>query len=250
MISLEINKAQQDKIAKMIESCPKAMKNAVQHWMYSERKRFIGSKSSPMGKFRKVLSRIPLSRGTGPFTRTGFWPKNVVNAFSGRLSGKESIGTMTMKMGLDPNEKHRGDFTTGLSLLSTGWTSSSANAMPLPVYRNLKNSSFEGGIKGGYYKAFQRMAAAGMLYARKMANGTVLWFDKNKMAKRGGGVAGGFKRNALMFVGKRTVTIKKKFDFYGEWAPLKAGAPKRLQMLLLRQVRALEKGYSSEENFK
>ncbi len=247
MISIELNKQKLDNVQKMIELTPLIMRSVVRHWMYSERKKFIGSKDSPMGKFRKTLRSIQLSRGTKEFTRTGKWPENVVKSFKGYLSGKENIDTMQMRMGI--GLEHPNKFTKGMSALDAsvgGATFSSSNAMPLPVYRNLKKYG-----TGGYYKLFQRMVSEGKLFARKMANGTVLWFDKSQIVSRttANQQAGDFKRSALMFLGKRTVKVKPKFDYYGQWQPQRAGTMNRLKTLMNRELRALNLGYKTEKDF-
>jgi len=162
-------------IQTMYAAAPGAFFKAIRHRMYSERKRYIGTRGFE-GKFRKKILAKKHS-GTGAFKRDGTWPRNVAAAFKGYLRGDKAINTMEMHMGT--GLLHPTRFSRGLAMMDQGYTgdrtiSGNGKNMPLPVYKNLMNF-----YPGAMSRAFRDMSKKNELVP--VTKGTkIYWFFNDK----------------------------------------------------------------------
>jgi len=237
LLGFEAKKYSLDKIKQMYAAAPGAFYKAIRHRMYSERKRYIGNRSSPEGRFRRELLNKRHS-GTGIFARKGKWPVNVARAAKGYLSGAESINNMFMRMGV--GLKKQSGFTRGLALMDAAYLGSrtihgGGKQMPIPVYKNLlKVQPTEPST------AFRKLSAAGRLIPINKCNKT-LWFLRDGIGKHKE-QRGRFKPSALLFVGTRSVTIKPQFNFGGMFRAEMPAIINRAQNEIDGTVRRLMRG--------
>ena len=194
-------------VNRMYAAAPGAFFKAIRHRMYSERKRYIGTRGSAFGKFRKQLMR-KRHAGKNAFGRGGKWPENVAKAFKGYLRGEKMLDGMSMHMG--SGLKKRSKFVKGLEMMDKSATnrtiSGKGKYMPVPAYRNIGKH-----YRGPMSRAFRAMAGRGDLVPVKRG-GRIFWFHKNgryKQRKK----SGMFKRSALMFIGQKMIKISPQFDF-------------------------------------
>jgi len=223
-----------EEVKKLYAIAPKAFLNTIKRWFYSERKKYVGNRKMN-GIFRRQLMGLRHA-GEGPFERPWKWPKNVVNAISGVVTGIDNMGSIMLTMGGLSDSK----FIQGMAMMDVGYSGprviSSSSNMTIPVYKNLaklgirrdwalNQKMFFGGRDGG-------------LFAKRTANGTILYFNASDRYKTGAR-KGALKRSALLFIGKKQIKLNPKFDFVNQWETRIPAAVSRGQTLIDRTVRAL-----------
>jgi len=235
----------------MLAIAPKAFVRTIRHWMYSERKKFVGNKKRK-GLFRRQLSSMRRGQNAAsPFRRPGKWPDKVINAIKGYVYGTRTLSTMELKMGIGLGEPSK--FIQGLAMMDINYKGSreitSDSAMTLPVYENLRRRGINVKYASKLRPRNQAFAAAKdktEMFSRRMPDGTVLYFDAADRYKTGAR-KGELKKSALLFVGKRKVKIKPLFNFKGQWEDGIPAVVQRGQALIDRTVRALQLGYLKAE---
>lgn len=238
-------------VRRMLAIAPKAFLKTARHWFYSERKRYVGN-DKKKGLFRRQMQSLKLGAGAvSPFKRSGKWPQNVINAFKGYVYGANSLGNITLKMGAGIQNPSK--FMQGLAMMDMKYSGSreisSGEPMTLPVYENLRKR----GISIQYLakmrprnQAFRKIMQDDQIFTRRLPDGTVLYFDEMDRYKTGS-KRGQMKRSALLFIGKRKVKLKPKFDFKGQWERGIPAVVSRGQTLIDRTTRALTLGYLKAE---
>lgn len=226
-----------EKIARMMQAAPKQVTRTLVSWLRAERTRYVGNKRK-FGKFRNQIKRLRLGKDSkAPFKReSGTWQERLAKGFTGHVFGVSRIATLGMRAGI--GLKRKTGFLDGLEKLDKGYTGSrtisSGKNMTIPAYSNLK--------KAGLAKRdFEYLVDSGRVFPVKK-NGITLWFDDSQRAK-GGANKGGLKKSALLFIGKRSVTLRPKFEFAKQWARDKANVIKRGKSRIARTIRAINKGY-------
>jgi len=242
MIDIKIEALGIDKARRLMTVAPKRLRSAITHWMMAEKKRYVGTKRYPLGKFgRKVAG---LRKGAGApseFRRPGKWGSNVAGAFRGFfITAKEGGSSMMTKWG--PGLKKKTPFIQGLHRLdqsTSGKVVESASGMAIPVYRNLIKRNIPIGQKAGKNIALEHMFK-NMNYTVIRKGENTYYVDSDDRDKRGK-----LRKSALLFVKKREVSLTPKFDFEGGFKADESNAIKRSENEVKRTIRALEMGYLS-----
>jgi hypothetical protein len=216
-----------------LASAPKVFTREVAHWLWKERKTFIGNKTY-MGSFRQSLLRKKRK------SYDGTWNKGLAMAFVGFPSGMNTLGTMEMHLGLSDKWRKKIPY---IEELAKGYSVSpkSKKWLVIPFYksmRGIQRSGRYGGTAMGVAKntwskylsqKFEDKAIKVVPY-----HGKVLFFGTDKA---------GSMKNKLMFVGVKHVKIKKQFDFLAACRRRIPGIIRRAAKTVDKTVAKLEKGF-------
>lgn len=247
MIRLEGRIFGLNEVKRMYAAAPGAFFKAIRHRMYSERKRYIGTKGAHwLGKFRKkIMSKK--HAGKGMMKRDGKWPKNVAAAFKGYLRGEQAIGTMEMHLGT--GLRHPSKFSRGLTMMDAAFsgdrTIRSNKNMPVPLYKNIMRV-YRGREMS---RAFRDMNADGSLVP-VVKNGRVFWFDKGGRYKRRTKEGKIFKKSALMFIGAKSIRLSPQFNFMNYLDGERPRIITRAKREIDGTVRRLSRGIVKSDDFK
>jgi hypothetical protein len=239
MISLSTSLNGHVNLQNMLTEAPNRFLITMRVWLAKERDRYVGNNSGKDGSFRRQIKA--LKRGEGAYKgmeRSGKWPGKLAKSFKGYILNRNDLNNLTLRMGA--GLRNTSVFMKGMAMedaVKGGGTITSSKFMTLPIYRNLKKL----GITTG--NAFSDFPQGQLIPVMK--NGTVLWFDKSQMYKRQreGNV---FKKSALLFIGKKQVKLKQKFDFVNQFYGMADQIRRRGMTALNRAVRNLNEGYSGK----
>lgn len=232
-----------DKVQKMFYAAPKVFARAMTHFLWRERKNFVGNKRHS-GAFRRTLERKKRKY------RDGTWSKAMGRGFTGTIDHPESTGNMTLKMGISQKWQERIPY---LSELSKGYTVTPKNRqwLIIPMYKNLLSVGLFGRIGGTgmgktkrtWGRLMAAMNAGGKLDQPFVHHGKLLFFgdvpDKGGTHERRH--LHGLHRK-LLFVGVKRTTIKQQFDFYRAFERRVPGLKIRVEKTIYRVTQNLEKG--------
>lgn len=249
MIAIQAKLTGDKKTEQLVATWPKAFQITLRRWMYAERRKYVGNKTKE-GKFRRQLMRLRKGAGAPSlFRRAGNWARNVIRGFKGFFRQFGQSLNMTMTMG----RKGTNNFMRGLQMMDISYSGSrnisSSNYMTLPVYANLRKrginpSEFYKSKSSPKNQAYSIMRGNN-IFARKVGD-TIYWFDED-LKYKSGKRKGQPKRSALVFIGKKMIKIKPKFDFVRQWEGRKSQIIKDGEGRINRTVRALNKGYMRAE---
>jgi hypothetical protein len=140
-------------------------------------------------------------------------------------------------MGLAPGSK----LEDALELLEKGGNITSGKFMPIPVWENLKksgvmiNQDAHYNTKESAYNTFKEMSDAGSLFAIPGRGGTILWLNK---------VFGDWnsrsRRPLLLFIGKKSIRVRKQYGFTKTWLRRYPQVMRRGEMAIFRATRKVE----------
>jgi hypothetical protein len=245
MISIQATLTGHNQVVEMIKKAPVRFLITMRGWLAAERVRYVGGPNRN-GMFRQQLAKLKLGAGAGsPFNRTGNWAVNVAKSFKGYILNKNDLNNIQLRMGA--GLRNPSDFMKGIAMMEEGAkrrSISSSNFMPIPAYKNLKR--FGIGIKGNSDETFQNAKLMNIKMTPVMAgNGTMLWFQTDKKRKRStaSGVKGSFPESALLFVGRKRVTLKSKFNFKQQFYAHESAIMARGLKAINRAIRAMNEGY-------
>jgi hypothetical protein len=208
---------------------PAIFADDIDHWFNKERLSFLGAKKNATSGIKgKLLHKEQWGRGDG-------WSPSIVGQF---VSHKTYAGKLdaSMTMGFAPGSP----MEDAMELLEKGGTSTSNKFMPIPVWDNLKesgmimNQSYHTNTQESASNIFKEMSAADSLFAVHGKNGNIYW-----LSKVFGNAREGFKP-LLLFVGKKTIKIKKQFDFHKAWTKRYPKVMRRGEMAIFRATRKVE----------
>lgn len=230
-----------------LDGMPPLFRGAVKHWIFSERKRYYD-------KFKKSIARQKHNAGAPSMFRSGgTWKPQVAGPFH-KISLDESGNTQSAEIGLQDggNKPVSPGFRRRLAMMeeTTGGSDmvSSGKYMTIPLVKNLaKNSAAQRDLGG---LALNRRTGARWLrnlisshsITAIKKNGTMYYFD-NDMEKRGGG----FKKAALLFIGKKAVKLRKRINFIRGYEERKDAAVDNFVTKINRLLRNVSRGYMSSE---
>lgn len=236
-----------DKIRAMIANAPIAMRNAFKHFLYSTRKSYVGNRNTA-GSFRKSILRQRIGVGANtPFKRDGLWDKKVASAFTGIVNRSNQIGDMSLVMHPYGQE----GFIAGLGMMDRSTPNQDVNSstnMIMPAYQNIRNLGYS--LRGNKSKLMQEVLGNEQTFSIKKGDSVLVFMDENRTH---GGSMGGMgmrsrgvrrmklRKSALLFVLKKHFTMKKKFDFIGQFNSGQSKYINRFKNIIDRQVRGLEK---------
>lgn len=208
-----------DRVLFALRKAPDVFREEVDHWFNKERVSFMGYKDSSKAKYDgggirgKLFNRKRLGRAGG-------WSPQVVGNFKGEKTDARNIQGAGLNTEMVFRVSERSKIYDGLALLEKGGTVTSSKFMPIPVF----NSLAQIGITGNYHGAFKDKAESGELLPIRPKNkpGILYWFyNKN-----------GYR--LLLFVGKKSIKVKKQYDFLRTWN-------KRYPNVMLRGEKALDR---------
>lgn len=220
-------------IQRKLAMAPVAMSDALEHWMWAERKSFVGNKQVA-GSFRRQLENKQRS------TRSGPWSGGVTKAFAGRLErGGMNPLDKKLVLGVSDGKLKKMPFLETLTKSHTV-VPTSKRWLLIPFYKNLTTAgrygSWNFGVTKkhwGHFRDERRDSLRFVIY-----HGKLLVFDGREPPVQGTG-----KRNRkLLFVGVKQARIKKKFDFIRSAERRGVGMDKRAHKFIDRAVRNIEKG--------
>jgi hypothetical protein len=226
----------------MLNEAPQRFLITMRAWLGAERDRYVGNNSGKDGAFRKQILRLKRGEGASDsFRRGGKWPMKLAKSFKGYIYNKENLNDLTLKMG--SGLRHPSKFMEGMAMMDAakgGGTITSSRFMSLPVYKNLKRLGIESNFKKHFELLFKDNLTPIM-----GKGGTLLWFEKDMTYKRQRG-GNPFKRNALMFIGKKQVKIKQHFDFSKQFYSESGAVIRRGMTALNRACRDLKERYAGK----
>jgi hypothetical protein len=203
-----------------------------------EKNLFVGSKKGGgHGVFGRKLERRALWGGRiNKFGST--WSSQMLGQFKGWTSGR-GLNTQ-LQMGVLYNKRKQ--IHEALEALSTGMQISGVRNLVVPMYKNIQN------IKGG--GEYVKMSSAGAALSRwggapgtTSAEGLVriqhgnktYWYDRKTLNE-------GRPLSALVFISKPSVSIKKQFDFEGDWKKREPKAIERIKGYMDKATQAVNEG--------
>ena len=211
MIEASVEILGQDKAQFMFTNAPTAFANSMKRFMWRERKVFLTS-------FKKKIMSKPLEGG-----RTGTWSAQVAGQFKGYVENPDNIQGMALHMGFNLRHMTK-PFPMGIAEMEEGFTHEASGIMPIPNYSALASRGLHNS-----YKLFHQMLDARELEVVPTSTGC-LYFEK------------GPKSGPPLWFGVKRVTVKKQFDFKGEFERRMKNIDKRGETALNATIRGIERG--------
>lgn len=218
-------------VSRLFEMAPKVFADTMSHWLWRERRNFVGNKKK-QGAFRRHLGK-KTRRDTGKP-----WSVGVRNAFSGFVNHPKVIQGMTLKMGVNEKWLKRMPY---LELLGTGGTLTPKRSswMIVPNYKNLRTVAeyrkYGGHGKNTFGKLFRKLYEGSDLHYL-LFHGKMLYFGDFE------GRSHAHLNDKLLFTGIKSAQIKRQFDFQRSFIRRRNGMVKRANNMVNRTVRSLNSG--------
>ena len=212
------------------QRAPAIFADEIDYWFNKERLSFLGArKQATTGIKGKLLHKERWGRGGG-------WSPGIAGQF---ISQKSRYGQVdeSLSMGLSPRSK----FEDALELLERGGNVKSDKFMPIPVWENLRksgvmiNQDVHFNTKESARSAFKEMSEANSLFAIRGKSGTLLW-----LSKIWGDWTSRSRRPLLLFVGKKSIRVRKQYDFTKTWLRRYPQTMRRGEMAIFRATRKVE----------
>jgi len=224
----------EDRVQQLFAMAPKAFGRAMTHWMWSERKHFLGNKKY-RGEFRRSLDIRPRKY------MSGRWSKGIGSAFTGNVANREQLEGLRLSMGITDKWQQRIPYAEFLSKGGTIFPKR-ADWLIIPNYKNLKSRGLFGRIgssgvsKLSFNKLFNfasgnienpssRWSPNLELSYPVFKNGKMFYFGNTsgetyrnksgKVVRRKSGI--GRLHGQLLFIGVKSVSIGKQFDFVSDF---------------------------------
>lgn len=228
----------------MLLTAPKAILNGAEHWMWKERKLFVGNKGST-GTFRRSLKRKKKKYSSGT------WSGAIGQAFTGSVKNRGNSRGMYLEMGVIDKWRKRIPY---VDILAKGGTvrPKSGKWMLIPNYKNLRDSGVRGRIGSSSGSKMNwtrwRKQNQGSLMAPFVHNGKLYIFAKGTS----GSPDSKYRRMGLfnkrpLFIGVKKATIKKQFDFVKAFDRRIPGMVKRFDKRINKVIDKLNSGKTGLE---
>jgi hypothetical protein len=212
------------------QRAPAVFADEIDHWFNKERLSFLGARRNAKGGIKgKLLHKERWGRGGG-------WSPSIVGQFTSSKTYQGQIDA-SMSMGFAPGSK----LEDAMELLEKGGTISSSKFMPIPVWENLQkagvmtNQDVRSSVKESAHHAFKEMSEGNSLFSIPGRGGTILWLSK---------VFGDWnsrsRRPLLLFIGKKSIRVRKQFDFTRTWLKRYPKVMRRGEMSIYRATRKVE----------
>lgn len=246
-LNLETRIFNNDKIVKAMDLWPKAMRRGFIRFLYSTRKDYIGTKSgSHDGLFRRKHLRLKTSKGSGIFSQPSRpWSNNVIHAYKGTVDRSlEAMEELKLLMGTGGRSESK--FIQGLYGMEKSTPSvnmSSSKGFVFPAYKNLqkRGRNIYPLHEKRRNKLLDKAIQDDSLVWKKKGDTTYVFDEMDKY--KSGEKKGRFKKSALLFVLKKRYNLPKKIDFFGLFGTQHGRTLKRLDSIIKRQIRGIERGY-------
>ena len=221
-----------DEIVKIMKRAPDIYGRYLRRWLNREGKYFIGTKNkstrikaSTGRKTRFTAGHDGLIRGqlvNKKTSRGKLWESRIIRTLRYRIKDKRQLN-MQLEAGLLYNSRKQ--VHEIMEMMESGGTITSRNYMTVPVYQNL--------IK---IHTFNRNAKANWIFHDKVRrkqfnvifkNGKIYYIDK--------------RTGLMLFVGKKTVIVKKQFEFHSVWNSIQSDILDEAEKVFDRATSAVEK---------
>jgi hypothetical protein len=242
-------------VQQLFAMAPRAFGRSMTHWLWSERKHFLGNKKY-RGEFRRSLD--VKERKYGP----GKWRKGIGSAFTGNVINRDQLDNLHLNMGITEKWQKRIPYA---DFLSRGGTilPKKAKWLIIPYYKNLglrilgRLGSFIGS-KRSYNKLFN--FAAGNIEGNfppglklrypVFKNGRMYLFGntssethrnkKGKVVRTKTGI--GRLHDKLLFTGVKSVEVGKQYDFISDFERRRPIFVKNAYSMVEKTVAELDSG--------
>jgi len=197
------------KVREALSLAPEIYFGELRDWFKNERANVLGGPDAK-GKKRRGLRNFlsdkkhVARRGSGDT-----WSKKVTHLYKGFIPYVKKLDKLKLTMGILGTGRHQ--LKLALEKQQTGGTITSSKQMPVPIYKNLKDThNYSGPWSAG--NVHGRMRSKAFRYIRRFKGlvpirdgSRTLYFDPESKKKRGDG----FKRSGLMFMGLHGIRVKK-----------------------------------------
>jgi len=233
------------RVQQLFAMAPREFSKSMVHFMWRERKSFVGNKRH-MGSFRRTILRKKTK------SYSGTWHQGMARAFTGNINHPDKLDNMQLSMGVGDVWKERIPY---IEELAKGYSVApkAKKWLMIPMYKNLRSIQLFGRVggtgMGRTKKPWSRVIQ--MLYNSSritpiLFHGKLLFFGNTK------GERGTHERrhlahlhNKLLFIGVKSVTVKKQFDFYKAFERRIPGIIRRANNTVDRTVREIDKKANS-----
>lgn len=234
----------EDRVQQMFATAPRAFARSMTHWLWRERKSFVGNRRH-MGSFRRTLLRKKRK------SYDGTWSQGMARAFTGKVNHPERLSNLQLSLGISDKWQERIPYLEKLSEQHT-ITPKNRQWLMLPFYENLRSVGLFGRVGGfGMGKTKSHWGRViQMLYNSSritpiLFHGKLLFFGDT--AGEAGSHRGrhlGRLHKRLLFVGVKKVSIKKQYDFLKAFQRRVPGIIKRANNMVDRTMREIDRGVS------
>jgi hypothetical protein len=232
----------QNRVQILFAMAPKIFSRTMTHWMWRERKLFLGNKKYD-GSFRRSLNRKQRKYGDGE------WSSAIGKAFTGEINHPENLNGMQLRMGISDRWQRKIPYA---EFLGTGGTITPKNKkwLMIPNYKNLRSIGLFGRVGGTGMGTTKNnwSRVINMLYNSSRINpiayhGKLLYFgnthgEKGTHQKR----HLAHLHDKLLFTGVKRTKVKKQFDFIRSFERRIPGATKRAETMINRTVKKIDSG--------
>ena len=225
-----------NRVAYMMGFAPKEMSRAVFIGFLKTRDQFIGTAKRRGNVSGLVRRRIERRKNWGgrisPTQNSPTWTRQFSSLLKGKVDGQmELMKTLSLHMGVLYRTKR--DINQAMEGVIEGRRISAKGSMLVfPIYANLQRVGVMAKT-GDSVLELKRYEAMGTMFVLQRGTKT-LFYDKDLWDH-------GDRKNALMFIGVPSVTIKKQFDFYEQWAGFSTRANRLIEAAVDRGVKRLER---------
>jgi len=223
-------------LARLLGYAPEIYRGQLIAAMKKERDGFVGTRRGEGGIFRNKLLRKRLWGGREGRYGGDRWSSNVAGLFRGKVTApplrSRGVGDIVLGMGVFYRRQKR--IHEALEFLAQGGTITSAGEMIIPIYKNVQARDWKPktGSSGGSLALYQRLHET----VRIQSGGISYYYDKE-------GIKAGDWEGSLLFIGVHRITIKKAFDFKGDWESRKSRVIERMKKAVdyaTRKVQRME----------
>jgi hypothetical protein len=203
-----------------LDQSPKVFAEELAHWQNKERVAFLGREVKKQESGGSSIRGFLM--GKSRFGRPGAWSHSIVGQF---VSYTQDKGTLHPRMTMEFARKS--PLIEAMEMEESGGGVTSGRFMPVPIFQNLAQI----GVVRAFYRKFQEMAHDEQLIPVHPSGRPDLlyWFYK-----RNG-------HNMPLFVGRKSSTIKKQFDFHRAWDRRASKAVARGEQAIYRATRRVER---------
>lgn len=236
----------ESRVKQFFVMAPKEFTRSMAKYMYHERNLFVGTRTKKkMGSFRRSL--VKKQRKSYP----GQWSKGMAMAFTGYVYNSDKLDNMNLNLGISEKWQDRIPYLEDLSKTHTV-TPKNRKWLMIPFYKNLKSIGLFGRV-GGFGRGKTKQHWGRVLKMLDEHSRTNWLFSRGRLLvfgyiekKSGSHRARHMGRldRKLLFVGVKSATIKKQYDFKRAFMRRKPGVIKRANKAVEKTVKNIDRKVS------
>lgn len=245
-LKADITIVNESKVKQLFAMAPKEFTNSMAKFMYHERNLFVGTRTKKkMGYFRRSLVKKERK------SYHGKWSKGMAMAFTGFVHNSKNLEGMNLNLGISEKWQERIPYLEDLSKTHTV-TPKNKSWLMIPFYKNLKSIGLFGRIGGfGRGKTKQHWGRVLKMLDEHSRTSWLLFHNKllvfGDIEKKSGSHRArhlGRLDKKLLFVGVKSATIKKQYDFKRSFMRRRAGVIKRAHKAVDKTVKTIDRKVS------